>query len=159
MYNGNVQQNPLCAASCAAKDIPISPRFSPTFSLSPGNFSTLQCTARSVQQYILHRSRTRSGQQYILHRCRNGIEKPPNSNEDTAGHRDTCDTLWASGDDQTRTFTLIFVSSVRVISCACEQQQGTVPSMFAVCNVDYIVDISSSDRIAREHCRFLEHRF
>ena len=48
---------------------------------------------------------------------------------------------------------------VRDISCACEQQQGTIPSMFAVCNVDYIVDISSSDRIAREHFRFLEHRF
>ena len=31
--------------------------------------------------------------------------------------------------------------------------------MFAVCNVDYIVDISSSDRIARDHFRFLEHRF
>ena len=48
---------------------------------------------------------------------------------------------------------------VRDISCACEQQQGTIPSMFAVCNADYIVDISSSDRIAREHFRFLEHRF
>ena len=30
MYNGNVQQNPLCAASCVAKDISISPRLSPT---------------------------------------------------------------------------------------------------------------------------------
>ena len=30
-YNGNVQQNPLCAASCVSKDIPIYPRFSPTF--------------------------------------------------------------------------------------------------------------------------------
>ena len=48
---------------------------------------------------------------------------------------------------------------VRDISCACEQQQGTIPSTFAVCNVDYIVDVSSSDRIAREHFRFLEHRF
>ena len=50
-------------------------------------------------------------------------------------------------------------SFVRDISCACEQQQGTIPSMFAVCNVDYIAYISSSDRIAREHFRFLEHRF
>ena len=48
---------------------------------------------------------------------------------------------------------------VRDISCAREQQQGTIPYMFAICNVDYIVDISSSDRIAREHFRFLEHRF
>ena len=46
------------------------------------------------------------------------------------------------------------------IPCVCEQQQGTIPSLFAVCNVDYIVDIPSSDRIAREHFRFLEqHRF
>ena len=30
LYNENVQQNPLCAASCVTKDIPISPRFSPT---------------------------------------------------------------------------------------------------------------------------------
>ena len=50
-------------------------------------------------------------------------------------------------------------SYVRDISCACEQQQGTILSMFAVCNVDDIVDISSSDRIAKEHFRFLEHRF
>ena len=46
---------------------------------------------------------------------------------------------------------------VRDISCACEQQQGTIPSMFAAYNVDYTVDISSSDRIAREHFRFIEH--
>ena len=44
---------------------------------------------------------------------------------------------------------------VRDISCACEQQQGTIASMFAVCNVDYIVGISSNDRIARVHFRFL----
>ena len=33
LYNGNVQQNSLCAASCvtSSKDIPVSPRFSPTF--------------------------------------------------------------------------------------------------------------------------------
>ena len=30
MYNRNVQQNPLCAASCVTKDLPVSPRFSPT---------------------------------------------------------------------------------------------------------------------------------
>ena len=57
---------------------------------------------------------------------------------------------------------MIHAQNVRGISCACEQQQGTIPSMFAVCNVDYIliVDISSSDRIAREpFFRFLEHRF
>ena len=29
LYNGNVQQNPLCAAYCVTKDIPISPRFPP----------------------------------------------------------------------------------------------------------------------------------
>ena len=31
LYNGNVQQNPLCAASCVTKDISTSPRFPPTF--------------------------------------------------------------------------------------------------------------------------------
>ena len=51
------------------------------------------------------------------------------------------------------------VEFVRDISCACEQQQGTIPSMFAVCNVDYIIDISTNDRISREHFRFPEHRF
>ena len=30
LYNANVQQNPLCAASCVTKDIPISARLSPT---------------------------------------------------------------------------------------------------------------------------------
>ena len=30
LYNGNVQQNPLCAVLCVTKDIHISPRFSPT---------------------------------------------------------------------------------------------------------------------------------
>ena len=37
MYNENVQQNPLCAASCVTKDIPISPRFSPTISYRQAN--------------------------------------------------------------------------------------------------------------------------
>ena len=31
LYNGNAPQNPSCAASCVAKDILISPRFSPAF--------------------------------------------------------------------------------------------------------------------------------
>ena len=30
MYNGNVQQNPLCVESCVTKDFFISPPFSPT---------------------------------------------------------------------------------------------------------------------------------
>ena len=30
LYDGNVQQNPLCAASCVTKNLHISPRFSPT---------------------------------------------------------------------------------------------------------------------------------
>ena len=30
MYNGNVQHNPLCVESCVTKELPISPRFSPT---------------------------------------------------------------------------------------------------------------------------------
>ena len=30
MYNGNVQQNPLCVESCVTREFSISPRFSPT---------------------------------------------------------------------------------------------------------------------------------
>ena len=30
VYNGNVQQNPLCVESCMSKELPISTRFSPT---------------------------------------------------------------------------------------------------------------------------------
>ena len=30
MYNGNVQQNPLCVESCVTKEFSISPRLSPT---------------------------------------------------------------------------------------------------------------------------------
>ena len=44
-YNGNAQQNPLCAASCVTKDIHISPRFSPAFLLSRCKFSTPTSTS------------------------------------------------------------------------------------------------------------------
>ena len=54
LYNGNVQQNSLCAASCVTKNIPVSPGFSPTF-LSPGEFSTLQCTVfDTLQPKLMH---------------------------------------------------------------------------------------------------------
>ena len=43
LYNGNVQQNPLCAASCFTKDIHLSPVLAYVF-LSPGKPSTVQCT-------------------------------------------------------------------------------------------------------------------
>ena len=43
LYNGNVQQNPLCAASCFTKDIPSLPGSRLSF-LSPGKSSTVQCT-------------------------------------------------------------------------------------------------------------------
>ena len=39
IYNGNVQQNPLCAASCVTKDLRISPRSTPTI---------FNCDANSV---------------------------------------------------------------------------------------------------------------
>ena len=48
LYNGNVQQNPLCAASCVTKDISISPRFSPTIFYREANSVLLLahlCTA------------------------------------------------------------------------------------------------------------------
>ena len=48
LYNGNVQQNPLCAASCVTKDIPISPRLPPTILYREANSVLLLahlCTA------------------------------------------------------------------------------------------------------------------
>ena len=48
LFNGNVQQNPLCAASCVTKDIHISPRFSPAFFYRDANSVLLLahlCTA------------------------------------------------------------------------------------------------------------------
>ena len=44
--NGNAQQNPLCAASCFTKDIPISPQFSPNFfyrQANPTPYSVCVC--------------------------------------------------------------------------------------------------------------------
>ena len=49
----NVQQNPLCAASCVTKDASIPPRFSPTIFCHRALYSAQ--TVCSVQQYILHR--------------------------------------------------------------------------------------------------------
>ena len=45
LYNGNVQQNPLCAASFVTKDIHISPWFSAAFFLSRCKFSTPTSTS------------------------------------------------------------------------------------------------------------------
>ena len=47
LFNGKVQQNPLCAASCVTKDIHISPRFSPAFFLTRCKF----CTPTSTSLY------------------------------------------------------------------------------------------------------------
>ena len=44
MYNGNVQQNPLCVESCATKEFAISPLFSPTIVDPDANFSTFTST-------------------------------------------------------------------------------------------------------------------
>ena len=53
MYNGNVQQNPLCAASCVTKDLPISPRFSPTVFHRVANSVLLQInTLKSLYSSI-----------------------------------------------------------------------------------------------------------
>ena len=57
LYNGNAQQSSLCAASCVPPSLPgsilchsISPRFVPTFFLSPGKSNTLQCTVFDTLQ-------------------------------------------------------------------------------------------------------------
>ena len=41
VYNGNIQQNPLCVKSCVTKELSISPRFSPTFFFIP---MQIQCS-------------------------------------------------------------------------------------------------------------------
>ena len=48
MYNGNVQQNPLCVESCVIKEFSMSPRFSPVFFYPDANSVLLRahlCTA------------------------------------------------------------------------------------------------------------------
>ena len=48
MYNGNVQQNPLCVESCVSKEFSISPRLSPTIFDPDANSVLLRahtCTA------------------------------------------------------------------------------------------------------------------
>ena len=58
LYNGNVQQNPLCAASCVTKNINISPQFSPSFFYRDANSVLLLaqlCTAvliRSIRRTL-----------------------------------------------------------------------------------------------------------
>ena len=51
MYNGNVQQNPLCVESCVSREFSISPRFSPTFFIP----MQIQCSLEHtfVQQWTL----------------------------------------------------------------------------------------------------------
>ena len=48
LYNGNVQQNSLCAAPCVTKDIPIFPLFLPTF------FHRRANSARYSAQFLIH---------------------------------------------------------------------------------------------------------
>ena len=48
MYNGNIQQNPLCVESCVTKEFSIFPRFSPTMFDPDANLVLLRahlCTA------------------------------------------------------------------------------------------------------------------
>ena len=65
LYNGNVQQkNPLCAASCVTKDIPASPRFSPTFFYPDANSVLLRahlCSAVDSKPCVRNCSREREG--------------------------------------------------------------------------------------------------
>ena len=51
LFNGNVQQSPLCAASCFTKDIHISPRFSPAFFYRDAN-SVLLLAHRSMRRTL-----------------------------------------------------------------------------------------------------------
>ena len=56
MYKKNVQQNSLCAAFCVTKDIPILTGSRQRF-LSPGKFSTMQCTVfYTLQLKLMYRA-------------------------------------------------------------------------------------------------------
>ena len=64
LYNGNVQQNPLCAASCVTKDISISPRLSPTIFDPDANSVLLRahlCSAVDSKPCVRNFSREREG--------------------------------------------------------------------------------------------------
>ena len=64
LYNGNVQQNPLCAASCVTKDIPISPRLSPMIFYPDANSGLLRahlCPAVDSKPCARNCSREREG--------------------------------------------------------------------------------------------------
>ena len=64
LYNGNVQQKPLCAASCVTKDIPISPRLSPTIFDPDANSVLLRahlCPAVHSKPCVRNCSREREG--------------------------------------------------------------------------------------------------
>ena len=64
LYNGNVQQNPLYAASYVTKDIPISPRLSPTIFDPDANSVLLRahlCPAVDSKPCVRNCSRGREG--------------------------------------------------------------------------------------------------
>ena len=55
LYNRNVQQNPLCAASCVTKDIPISARLSPTIVYRKANSVLLLAHLCTAVDYMRRR--------------------------------------------------------------------------------------------------------
>ena len=64
MYNGNVQQNPLCVESCVTKEFSISPRFSPTIFDPDANSVLLRahlCPAVDSKPCVRNCSREREG--------------------------------------------------------------------------------------------------
>ena len=67
MYNGNVQQKPLCVESCVTKELPIFPQFSPTIFYRDADSVLLRahlCTAVDSMRRTLVRkclSRDREG--------------------------------------------------------------------------------------------------
>ena len=50
MYNGKVQQNPLCVESCVTKVFAISPRFSPTIFDPDANYTTTRRTENAFEK-------------------------------------------------------------------------------------------------------------
>ena len=60
LFNGKVQRNPLCAASCVTKDIHISPRFSPAFFYRDANSVLLLLLIAHLCTAVLIRSMRRT---------------------------------------------------------------------------------------------------
>ena len=69
MYNGNVQQNPLCVESCVTKEFSISPLFSPTIFYRDANSIFLQILVHLCTAVLVGSMRRTLGSKLLLRRA------------------------------------------------------------------------------------------